>query len=159
MNKLEKHQNYTNETFEDIKHIDEMGSEYWYARELMRILEYKQWRRFESVIEKAKIACENSGISNFEHFANVGKTINMPKGTEKTITDYKLTRYACYLIAQSCKYLRRWHQKTPNFKFGVFLFYCHSRFCFCYYTIRFMDFIPVPLILFLLFLQQQNFGL
>ena len=101
MNKLEKSENYTNETFEDIKHIDENGVEFWYARELMIILQYKQWRRFESVIEKAKISCENSGISSFEHFANVGKTIKMPKGAEKTITDYELTRYACYLIAQN----------------------------------------------------------
>ena len=101
MNKLEKSENYTNETFEDIKHIDENGVEFWYARELMKILEYKQWRRFESVIEKAKLACENSGISSFEHFANVGKTIKMPKGAEKTIIDYELTRYACYLIAQN----------------------------------------------------------
>ena len=99
--KNELKENYTNEKFEDIKHIDENGVEFWYARELMIVLEYKQWRRFESVIEKAKIACENSGISSFEHFANVGKTIKMPKGAEKTIKDYELTRYACYLIAQN----------------------------------------------------------
>ena len=96
-----KSENYTNETFEDIKHIDENGFEFCYDRELMKILEYKQWRRFESIIEKAKHSCENSGISNFEHFANVGKTIKMPKEAEKTIKDYELTRYACYLIAQN----------------------------------------------------------
>ncbi len=90
-----------NQTFEDIKHIDEHGIEFWYARELQKVLEYTQWRRFESVIKKARIACENSGVSELEHFANVGKTIKMPKGAEKTVQDYKLTRYACYLIAQN----------------------------------------------------------
>ena len=90
-----------NELFEDIKHIDENNMEFWYGRELMIILEYKQWRRFESVINKAKESCKNSDISVIEHFANVGKTIKMPKGAEKIIPDYKLTRYACYLIAQN----------------------------------------------------------
>ena len=90
-----------NKTFEDIKHIDENGIEYWNARELMIILEYKQWRRFENVINKAKESCKNSDVSVIEHFANVGKTIKMPKGAEKIIPDYKLTRYACYLIAQN----------------------------------------------------------
>ena len=99
--KLKRNENYTKETFEDIKHIDENGTEFWYARELMIILEYKQWRRFESVIEKSIITCENSSISSFEHFVNVGKTIKMPKGAKKIIKDYKLTRYACYLIAQN----------------------------------------------------------
>ncbi len=90
-----------NKSFEDIKHIDENGIEFWYARELMIILEYKQWRRFENVINKAKKSCKNSDISVIEHFANIGKTIKMPKGAQKTILDYKLTRYACYLIAQN----------------------------------------------------------
>ena len=93
--------NSTKEKFEDIKHIDESGTEFWYARELMKILEYKQWRRFESVVEKAKIACENSGISSFEHFANVGKMVQIGSGAERKQQDYKLTRYACYLIAQN----------------------------------------------------------
>ena len=90
-----------NKKFENIKHIDENGIEYWNARELMIILEYKQWRRFENVINKAKETCKNSDISVIEHFANIGKTIKMPKGAEKIISDYKLTRYACYLIAQN----------------------------------------------------------
>ena len=100
-NELIRNENYTNEKFEEIKHIDENDVEFWYARELMIILEYKQWRRFESVINKAKESCENSDISVIEHFADIGKTIKMPKGAEKTIVDYKLTRYACYLIAQN----------------------------------------------------------
>ena len=101
MDKLEKDSNYTDRTFEDIKHIDENGIEFWYARELMKILEYKQWRRFENVIDKAKQACENSNISVFEHFANVGKLSKRSNNAEVEIKDYKLTRYACYLIAQN----------------------------------------------------------
>ena len=101
MKELEKNKNYTKETFEDIKHVDENGIEFWYARELMKILEYANWQNFEKIINKAKISCENSGISTFEHFTDINKTIKMPKGAEKTIVDYELTRYACYLIAQN----------------------------------------------------------
>lgn len=88
-------------TFEDIKHVNENGSEFWYARELMIILEYSKWENFEKVINKAKETCENSGITVVDHFPDVRKTIKMPKGAEKTILDYKLSRYACYLIAQN----------------------------------------------------------
>lgn len=101
MNKLEKNENYNNKTFEDIKHIDENGIEFWYARELMPILQYSNWQNFEKIIDKAKISCQNSDISAFEHFIDVNKTIKMPKGAQKTIIDYELTRYACYLIAQN----------------------------------------------------------
>ena len=101
MEKLEKNKKYNNQTFEEIKHFDENGIEFWYARELMKILEYKQWRRFENVIDKAIQACKNSGISVFEHFANVGKLSKRANNAEVEIKDYKLTRYACYLIAQN----------------------------------------------------------
>ena len=97
MKKIDKN----NKSFEDIKHIDENGVEFWYARELMSILEYNKWENFEKVINKAKDACENSGITVVDHFPDIRKTIKMPKGAEKTILDYKLTRYACYLIAQN----------------------------------------------------------
>lgn len=90
-----------NQTFESIKHIDENGFEYWYARELQKVLEYNKWENFEKVIAKAKTACQNTGISVIEHFPDVRKTIKMPKGAEKEINDYHLTRYACYLIAQN----------------------------------------------------------
>lgn len=89
------------QTFEEIKHIDENGSEFWYARELMITLGYKDWRYFENVIEKAMLACENSNITVIEHFVVNTKTITMPKNATKDIIDYKLTRYACYLIAQN----------------------------------------------------------
>ena len=93
--------NEKNKSFEDIKHIDKNGIEFWLARELMPILQYSNWQNFERIIDKAKIACENSGIRVIEHFTDINKTIKMPKGAEKTIPDYKLTRYACYVIAQN----------------------------------------------------------
>ncbi len=92
---------YNETVFENIKHIDEYGNEYWLARELCVVFEYKQWRRFENVIDKAKRACEISKIDSSYHFANVGKTIKMPKNASKEVNDYKLSRYACYLIAQN----------------------------------------------------------
>ena len=91
----------TEKMFEDIKHIDDNGREYWSARELQYILEYSQWRRFEHTIDKAKIACGNSNIDLNDQFANVGKLIKHGKGGTRTIVDYKLSRYACYLIAQN----------------------------------------------------------
>ena len=92
---------YTEKMFEDIKHIDLNGCEFWYARELQSVLEYSQWRRFENVIEKAKIACKNSNVDINEQFANVGKLSTNVNGRKRKITDYKLSRYACYLIAQN----------------------------------------------------------
>lgn len=92
--------NITEENFESIKHTDENGIEFWYARELMMVLEYKQWRRFEQTIERAKETCKNSNISIDDHFADVGKIVKAG-ATNKNIGDIKLTRYACYLIAQN----------------------------------------------------------
>jgi len=88
-------------SFEDIKHIDENGIEFWYARELMPILQYSNWQNFEKIIDKAKISCENSGISVFEHFIDVNKLSKRANNAEVEIKDYELTRYACYLIAQN----------------------------------------------------------
>jgi len=87
--------------FENIKHIDEFGSEYWLARELMLVLDYSNWQNFEKIIDKSKLSCQNSGINLLEHFIDVSKTILMPKNASKQICDYKLSRYACYLIAQN----------------------------------------------------------
>ena len=92
---------YTEKVFEDIKHIDENGNEYWLARELQHILDYSQWRRFESVIDRAKITCKNSKIDVNEQFVNVGKLSKRSNNAIVEITDYKLSRYACYLIAQN----------------------------------------------------------
>lgn len=98
MSEIEK---YTEKVFEDIKHINEFGEEFWYARELQNVLGYKQWRRFFDVIERAIDACANSGNTSSDHFASVGKTIPMPKGAKKEVPDYMLSRYACYLIVMN----------------------------------------------------------
>jgi DNA-damage-inducible protein D len=90
-----------NQTFEDIKRIDENGFEYWYARELQKVLEYNKWENFEKVIEKAKKACANSGINVYEQFPDVRKLSKRANNAEIEIKDYKLSRYACYLIAQN----------------------------------------------------------
>ena len=101
MKALENNENYTNENFENIKHIDEEGIEFWCARELQLVLNYKEWRKFENVIKKAKEACENTGISVVEHFVGADKLSKRANNAETLIKDYKLTRYACYLIAQN----------------------------------------------------------
>ena len=90
-----------NKSFEDIKHINENGVEFWYARELMPILQYSNWQNFEKIINKAKISCQNSDINVFEHFIDVSKLSKRANNAEVEINDYKLTRYACYLIAQN----------------------------------------------------------
>ena len=91
----------TEKMFEDIKHFDEEGNEYWLARELQTALDYKEWRKFENVINKAKESCKNSDISVLEHFVDVDKLSKRANNAEVVIKDYKLTRYACYLIAQN----------------------------------------------------------
>lgn len=68
---------------------------------MQHLLEYKEWRKFNGVIEKAIEACKNSKINASEHFVGADKTIKMPKGANKSINDFKLSRYACYLIAQN----------------------------------------------------------
>ena len=89
-----------NKRFEEYAYEQDVV-EYWLARELQELLDYTQWRNFENVISKAKIACENSGNAISDHFADVSKTIAMPKGAEKDVPDIMLSRYACYLIAQN----------------------------------------------------------
>lgn len=86
--------------FENACHLLE-GVECWSARELQEVFNYTQWRNFENAIEKAKRACENAGEKLSDHFADISKTIPMPKGASKTIEDVALTRYACYLVAQN----------------------------------------------------------
>ena len=92
---------YSKSIFEDIKHIDENGNEYWEARELQKMLKYKEWRKFEGVINKAKESCIQSQNNVFDHFVQLDKMISIAKGARRKINDYKLSRYACYLIAQN----------------------------------------------------------
>ena len=91
----------TEKMFEDIKHIEEDGNEYWYARELQRVLEYKNWRNFNRVIDKAIISANISYPNENYWGVEVNTPINSGKGKIEYIKDYKLTRYACYLIAQN----------------------------------------------------------
>jgi len=92
---------YTDSTFENIKHIDEYGTEYWFARDLQKVLEYKDWRNFKKVIDKAVISARNSVSTKDYWIVEVNKPIKTGKGKEEIIKDYKLSRYICYLIVQN----------------------------------------------------------
>ena len=94
-------ENYNNIVFEKIKHIDENGVEFWYARDLQSVLEYKQWKNFIKVVDKAKEACLNSGLNIIDHFISINKNITLANNATREIEDIKLTRYACYLIVQN----------------------------------------------------------
>ena len=91
----------TNSVFERIKHKDEDGKEYWLARELQSALGYKKWERFNNVIRKAMEACKTSNYALSDHFPDVGKLSKRGNNTIVNIVDYRLSRYACYLIAQN----------------------------------------------------------
>ena len=93
--------NDTNQSFENIKHIDENGIEFWYARELMPVLQYTKWQNFEKIIDKAKTTCKNSNFDILDHFTDTSKMVLIGSGAYRKQIDYKLTRYACYLIAQN----------------------------------------------------------
>jgi DNA-damage-inducible protein D len=92
---------YSDQTFEEIKHINENGEEFWYARDLQAVLDYSEWRNFENVIEKAKTACQNSKNTVSDHFVDVNKMIALAKTAERDVQDYRLSRYACYLIVMN----------------------------------------------------------
>ncbi len=87
--------------FERIRKIDADGTEYWEARELMKLLEYAEWRNFDGVIDKAKEACSQSGQNVSDHFVDINKMVDLGSGSQREIKDYKLSRYACYLVAQN----------------------------------------------------------
>ncbi len=93
--------NSPHKDFESIKKIDDVGVEYWTARELMIVLGYEDWKNFEEVIKKAKKSCLNSRQNIDDHFSDVGKMIKLAKDAVREVRDYKLDRYACYLIAQN----------------------------------------------------------
>lgn len=97
MNNIER---YGTQTFEGIKHTNEYGQEFWYARELQPILEYTEWRNFSNVIEKAKEACLNSKNDVDDHFVDINKMV-VAGVSERYVEDVMLSRYACYLIVQN----------------------------------------------------------
>lgn len=97
----EEETNYTESLFESIRHVNKYGEEFWYARELQIALEYKEWRNFFKVIEKAMTACNGSDNEISDHFVEVNKMVNIGSGAERELEDMALSRYACYLIVQN----------------------------------------------------------
>ncbi len=87
--------------FEEIKQFNEIGQEFWSARELYTILEYIKWDKFLNVIEKAKQACKISGQEPDDHFPRIEKLVKIGSGAKRDIGDIHLSRYACYLIVQN----------------------------------------------------------
>jgi len=88
-------------SFEDLKEVNEYGAEYWSAREIQPLLGYTQWRRFEDAINRALTSCKQSGNIPANHFAGVGKMVDIGSGSSREVMDYHLSRFACYLIAQN----------------------------------------------------------
>lgn len=97
---MEELKDYSQNIFESIKHINEYGQEFWYARELQRILEYTEWRNFNIIIDKAKEACKASGLPINDYFVDVNKIVHLGVADRK-IQDIVLSRYACYLIVMN----------------------------------------------------------
>lgn len=89
------------ETFESIRHFDENGNEFWYARELAKVLEYSQYRHFQPVIDRSKEACRNSGYQEGDHFEDILQMVDIGSGAKRPVANMRLSRYACYLIVQN----------------------------------------------------------
>ena len=87
--------------FESIRHVNEHEQEYWSARELYRIFEYTEYGKFLPTIEKAKTACKNSGQDSQDHFADVSDMVSIGSDAKREVSDYRLSRYACYLVIQN----------------------------------------------------------
>ena len=87
--------------FEKIKRMSEDGFEYWSARDLSKLLGYVQWRNFDNAVFKAKESCKNNGFNIDDHFADVSNMVEIGSGGEREVDDYRLSRFACYLIIQN----------------------------------------------------------
>lgn len=92
---------YNESIFESIKHVNEYGQEYWYARELQKVLEYTDYRNFELSVFKAMDACKNSGFDVADHFGETTEMVSIGSGAHRNLRSYQLSRYACYLIAMN----------------------------------------------------------
>lgn len=88
-------------TFEGIRHVDENDNEFWLARELAPLLDYQDWRNFMQVVEKARIACQQSNHPSENHFGDVTKMVPIGSNAQRPVPDVRLDRYACYLIVQN----------------------------------------------------------
>lgn len=97
---MDELKSYNKNIFESIKHINEYGQEFWYARELQKVLEYTEWRNFNIIIDKAKEACKASGLPINDYFVDVNKIVHLGVADRK-IQDIVLSRYACYLIVMN----------------------------------------------------------
>ncbi|MFP3944617.1 MAG: DNA damage-inducible protein D [Alphaproteobacteria bacterium] len=95
------------EEFESAAHMDEKGSEYWFARDLQKLLGYTKWDNFLTVLSRAKGGCAQAGHSTSDHFADVGKMISLGRGAAREVDDVVLSRYACYLVAQNADAKKR----------------------------------------------------
>lgn len=94
-------ESYNHSLFEQIKQVDENGIEFWYARDLQGVLEYKEWRNFEKILQKAKEACEQNNNLLVDHFVEVNKMVELGSGAVRNLLDIKLSRYACYLVVMN----------------------------------------------------------
>lgn len=92
---------YSEHTFEQYKHVNEYGEDFWFARDLQVVLQYTEWRNFIKVIDKAKTACKTSGNDVSDHFVDVNKMVHLGSGSQREVEDIMLSRYACYLIVQN----------------------------------------------------------
>jgi len=89
------------QTFESLKQVQDDGIEFWFARELQAVLDYSSWDKFERVIKKAITACKKSGQRVEDHFSQAGKMVPIGSGAQRKTRDYRLSRYACYLVVQN----------------------------------------------------------
>lgn len=100
-NEVTTNNDYTESLFESIKHVNEYGQEFWYARELSKVLEYKDFRNFEQIIFKAMESCKNSGNRVTDHFGEINEMVNIGSKAKRSFPSYQLSRYACYLIVMN----------------------------------------------------------